>query len=146
MPPSVPTDPSPLTQPSPPQANQNHSWMIISVLVVLVAAAVIGFFVYRQHQTPAYQTNYFSKVRPVSTHLAATAGFSDWNWYPLGTHFNPTSDYYIVYHDVSGTVQYVTGDGVHAAPLPSAATSTFQFAFSKSGGVSLPYGKNSTYV
>lgn len=82
----------------------------------------------------------------LQTTPTAPIGFEDWQWYPLGTSFGETDDYYQNYRLIGNKMYFQTGDKVTSKAIPSAATSSFQFTFSKSSGVSLNCAKDATHV
>lgn len=83
---------------------------------------------------------------PGEAPAAIGTSFSDWKWYPLGTHFNEQDDYYIPYNNVGGRIYFILEDRTATVVLASANSSSFQFMFSINEGVSLNYGRDASRV
>lgn len=84
----------------------------------------------------------------ISAPVAAATGtsFTDWQWYPLGAHFNETDDYYIPYTLIGGRIYYLLPDRTASIVVADADVSTFKFTFSINEGVSLDLAKDNQHV
>jgi hypothetical protein len=89
-----------------------------------------------------------TKPKPVVVSSKGT--WSDWRWYPLGTHFGTGEDfyseYYQSYRDMAGKVYFIPGDALEFTEMKGVDRATFQFAFSENSGVGLNWAKDATRV
>ena len=83
---------------------------------------------------------------PDRSQAATGVTFQDWTWYPLNTHFNEQTDYYITYRNRDGAVYFITPNRAIKGPIDNADPATFEFAFSTNQGISLGYGRDAHHV